>query len=81
MGLLSKLFRTWGPPKRLALRWPAFDKRCSSCYTLRGCGFADIQSREEFKDALARNVRNLLYSCKLELVLLDERLASPKTIR
>jgi hypothetical protein len=31
----------------------AFDKRCSSCYTLRGCVLADVQSREEFKDALA----------------------------
>jgi hypothetical protein len=25
----------------------AFDKRCSSCYTLPGCVFADIQSRDE----------------------------------
>jgi hypothetical protein len=31
----------------------AFDKRCSRCYTLRGCVLADVQSREEFKDALA----------------------------
>ena len=44
---------TRGSPKRSALRWLALDKRCSSCYTLRGCGFADIQSREEFTDALA----------------------------
>ncbi len=44
---------TRGLPKRSALRWPALDKRCSCCYTLRGCGFADIQSRGEFKDALA----------------------------
>jgi hypothetical protein len=46
----------WSPGgrrMRSALRWPALDKRCSSCYTLRGCGFADIQSREEFTDALA----------------------------
>jgi hypothetical protein len=40
---------TWGSPKRSALRWPALDKRCSSCYTLRGCVFADVQSREELK--------------------------------
>ena len=40
---------TRGSPKRFALRWPALDKRCSSCYTLRGCGLADIQSREELK--------------------------------
>ena len=44
---------TRGSPMRSAFRWPALDKRCSSCYTLRGCGFADIQSREEFTDALA----------------------------
>ena len=25
------------------------DKRCSRCYTLRGCVFADVQSREELK--------------------------------
>jgi predicted DNA binding CopG/RHH family protein len=31
----------------------AFDKRCNSRYTLRGCVLADVQSREEFKDALA----------------------------
>ena len=27
----------------------AFDKRCSRCYTLRGCVLADVQSREELK--------------------------------
>jgi hypothetical protein len=27
----------------------AFDKRCSRCYTLRGCVFADVQSCEELK--------------------------------
>ena len=54
-GSFVKTFRTWGPPKRLALRWPAFDKRCSSCYTLRRCVFADIQTREEYR-----------CSCKLE---------------
>jgi hypothetical protein len=31
----------------------AFDKRCSRCYTLRGCVLADVQCREENKDALA----------------------------
>jgi hypothetical protein len=40
---------TWGSPKRFALRWPDLDKGCSRCYTLRGCGFADVQSREELK--------------------------------
>jgi hypothetical protein len=25
------------------------DKRCSRCYTLRGCVLADVQSREEVK--------------------------------
>ncbi len=40
---------TRGSPKRFALRWPDLDKRCSKCYTLRGCVFADIQSREELK--------------------------------
>ncbi len=54
-GSSVKTFRTWGPPKRVALRWPAFDKRCSSCYTLRRCVFADIQTREEYR-----------CSCKLE---------------
>ncbi len=48
-------FRTWGLPKGLALRWSAFDKRCSSFYTLRRCVFADIQTREEYR-----------CSCKLE---------------
>jgi hypothetical protein len=51
-----KFLQDWSPGgrrMRSALRWPALDKRCSSCYTLRGCGFADIQSREEFTDALA----------------------------
>ena len=51
--LFSSGLVTRGSPKRSALRWLALDKRCSSCYTLRGCGFADIQSREEFTDALA----------------------------
>ena len=51
--MFSSRLVTWGSLKRSALRWPALDKRCSSCYTLRGCGFADIQSREEFTDALA----------------------------
>jgi hypothetical protein len=50
---ISSRLVTRGSPKRFALRWPDLDKRCSSCYTLRGCGFADIQSREEFTDALA----------------------------
>ncbi len=27
----------------------AFDKRCSRCYTLRGCILADVQCREELK--------------------------------
>ena len=54
-GSFVKTLRTWGPPKRLALRWPAFDKRCSSCYTLRRCVFTDIQTREEYR-----------CSCKLE---------------
>ncbi len=40
---------TRGSPKRFALRWPDLDKRYSRCYTLRGCVFADIQSREELK--------------------------------
>ena len=40
---------TWGSPKRSALRWPDLDKRCSRCYTLRGCVLADVQSREELK--------------------------------
>ena len=31
----------------------AFDKGCSSRYTRRGCVLADVQFREEFKDALA----------------------------
>ena len=47
-----KFLQDWSPGgrrMRSALRWPALDKRCSSCYTLRGCGFADIQSREELK--------------------------------
>ncbi len=26
-----------------------FDKRCSGCYTRRGCGLADVQSGEELK--------------------------------
>jgi hypothetical protein len=39
----------WGPPKRFALWWPALDKRCSSCYTLRGFVLAEVQSHEELK--------------------------------
>ena len=47
-----KFLHDWSPGgrrKRFALRWPDLDKRCSSCYTLRGCVFADVQSREELK--------------------------------
>ncbi len=46
---ISSRLVTWGSPKRFALRWPDLDKRCSRCYTLRGCVFADLQSREEVK--------------------------------
>jgi hypothetical protein len=46
---ISSRLVTRGSPKRSALRWPDLDKRCSRCYTLRGCVFADIQSREELK--------------------------------
>ena len=46
---ISSQLVTLGSPKGFALWWPDLDKRCSSCYTLRGCVFADVQSREELK--------------------------------
>jgi hypothetical protein len=46
---ISSRLVTRGLPKRFALRWPDLDKRCSRCYTLRGCVFADVQSHEELK--------------------------------
>ncbi len=46
---ISSRLVTRGSPTRFALRWPDLDKRCSRCYTLRGCVFADVQSREELK--------------------------------
>ena len=40
--LFTKSVHDWSQKVR-------FDKRCSRCYTLRGCVFADVQSREELK--------------------------------
>jgi hypothetical protein len=42
---ISSRLVTRGSPKH----WPDLDKRCSSCYTLCSCVFADVQSREEVK--------------------------------
>ncbi len=41
--LFKKFLHDWSHKKS----WS--DKRCSSCYTLRGCVLADVQSREELK--------------------------------
>ncbi len=41
--LFKKFLHDWSHKKS----WS--DKRCSSCFTLRGCVFADVQSREELK--------------------------------
>ena len=61
-----KFLQDWSPGgrrMRSALRWPALDKRCSSCYTLRGCGFADIQSREEFYRCSCKLKGNQIKKC------------------
>ena len=41
--LFKKFLHDWSHKKS----WS--DKRCSRCYTLRGCVLADVQSREELK--------------------------------
>jgi hypothetical protein len=41
--LFKKFLHDWSHKKT----WS--DKRCSSCYTLRGCVLADVQAREELK--------------------------------
>jgi hypothetical protein len=46
---ISSQLVTQVSPKRFVRRWPDLDKRCSRCYTLRGCVLADVQSREELK--------------------------------